>query len=66
MLTEDAIDVKATTIGVTDAVADGKPVPAPLVAVTEQVYVVLLVNPDKVMGDVVDTPEIAPGLQLAV
>jgi hypothetical protein len=36
--------------GVTETVADAAPVPAALVAVTEQVYVELFVSPDTEIG----------------
>lgn len=45
------VGAPGTVMGVTLAVAEAGPVPAELVAVTEQLYVVPLVSPVTVIGD---------------
>ena len=56
----------AGATGVTVTVVDEALVPTALVAVTEQVYVVPLVRPVTVIGEIEPFAAIAPGLHVAV
>lgn len=63
----DDVYVEQVAIGVTlfDAALDG-PVPAPLVARTENVYAVPVVNPVTVTGEDAPVPVKPPGLEVAL